>query len=584
MRLPWPFGRSQRSPSTAAAGDGPADGSPVERGSGRAWRELPPLAETVGPPPLVAPSRPFAAALAGGEPPPPILAPLSHGRSLEAPRGIVVGVAKPVQAAPGPNLPRPVQRSPLSSRAHPDTDSPAEEPSFADSIPAARPVASSGVAPPHEVVQPARRRPLTSPTTIERPSLTHAHASPAGSPPVGVIGTPRSGPRPAPVQPESSSQVAAQRAPREPSAPTTLPAAHPDGPRLTVGQARRLGLGAPIIGGADLGTPVGRPIQRSPLDPGALPAVPAARPLEPPDEGHLPASGGPTEMTLPPRRSPAPTAPQAEASVPPLGPPAVVRAPAITAGSTAPARPSPRPAPATSPIVSRQPLRTAVQRSPITHPTSLPEVAGPEPTRPSGAAAASTTGAVRIHRGAEAGDLAAALDAKSFTHGGEIFMPDNHGPLSSGRGRALLAHELTHVTQQRRLGSSLPPEHTPAGKVLEAEAVMAERSSSLPLAAQSGADGRRSTEAPAPGTLTAGSAASAPGPVRAGSPEPQRAPNGDRATAGSAGRATGGGASHGHSEQELEILAHQLYHRIGRHLRRELLVDRERLGFALDRQ
>ena len=34
--------------------------------------------------------------------------------------------------------------------------------------------------------------------------------------------------------------------------------------------------------------------------------------------------------------------------------------------------------------------------------------------------------------------------------------------------------------------------------------------------------------------------------------------------------------------KELEILAHQLYQRIGRHLRRELLVDRERAGFALD--
>jgi hypothetical protein len=37
-----------------------------------------------------------------------------------------------------------------------------------------------------------------------------------------------------------------------------------------------------------------------------------------------------------------------------------------------------------------------------------------------------------------------------------------------------------------------------------------------------------------------------------------------------------------HSEEELEDLAHQLYGRIGRRLRRELLVDRERIGLALD--
>jgi hypothetical protein len=42
------------------------------------------------------------------------------------------------------------------------------------------------------------------------------------------------------------------------------------------------------------------------------------------------------------------------------------------------------------------------------------------------------------------------------------------------------------------------------------------------------------------------------------------------------------GARRGHSEQELEELAGQLYSRIGRRLRREILVDRERSGLALD--
>jgi hypothetical protein len=37
-----------------------------------------------------------------------------------------------------------------------------------------------------------------------------------------------------------------------------------------------------------------------------------------------------------------------------------------------------------------------------------------------------------------------------------------------------------------------------------------------------------------------------------------------------------------YSEPELEDLAHKLYARIGRRLRRELLVDRERAGLAID--
>ncbi len=159
MRLPWPFGRAQRSPSeggdalsgggAALPGHGPALS---ERATGDAWRRLPPLAETVGPPPLVAPNRPFAAALAANDPPAPILAPLSHGRSLEAPRGLVVGVAKPIVAPRGPELPRPVQRSPL----HANRGTPADA-NWSDSLepgveapppaPVTRPVEAAPAAP-----------------------------------------------------------------------------------------------------------------------------------------------------------------------------------------------------------------------------------------------------------------------------------------------------------------------------------------------------------------------------------------------------------------------------------------------------
>jgi hypothetical protein len=52
-----------------------------------------------------------------------------------------------------------------------------------------------------------------------------------------------------------------------------------------------------------------------------------------------------------------------------------------------------------------------------------------------------------------------------------VFLPDWHGSTSGGEARAILTHELTHVAQQRRLGSSLPTEDSPDGAALETEAL-----------------------------------------------------------------------------------------------------------------
>jgi hypothetical protein len=187
---------------------------------------------------------------------------------------------------------------------------------------------------------------------------------------------------------------------------------------------------------------------------------------------------------------------------------------------------------------------------------------------------------VTVHRGAKANDMAGSLDARAFTHGGEIYLPSSHGPLDSGKGRSLLAHELTHVAQQRRFGSSLPAEHTRHGQSLEADAVAAERSGTLPLAVPPAASGD--------GAASAGAqrAPAAPSPERAdetmtvhlATSSIQRAPATDgvqRAPMAQGGRGD-------RTDQELEDLAAKLYSRIGRRLRTELLVDRERAGLALD--
>jgi hypothetical protein len=84
-------------------------------------------------------------------------------------------------------------------------------------------------------------------------------------------------------------------------------------------------------------------------------------------------------------------------------------------------------------------------------------------------------GNVRVHRGDEAERVTADAHARAVTRGGEVFIPDTAGRLDTGAGRGLLAHELTHVIQQRRLGTSVPLEHSPAGRRLEAEASMTER-------------------------------------------------------------------------------------------------------------
>jgi hypothetical protein len=56
---------------------------------------------------------------------------------------------------------------------------------------------------------------------------------------------------------------------------------------------------------------------------------------------------------------------------------------------------------------------------------------------------------VRVHTGGEAAQLNRAVSARAFTHGQDIFLGDGQADLESSAGQQLLAHELTHVVQQR---------------------------------------------------------------------------------------------------------------------------------------
>lgn len=82
---------------------------------------------------------------------------------------------------------------------------------------------------------------------------------------------------------------------------------------------------------------------------------------------------------------------------------------------------------------------------------------------------------VPVYRGPKVGEVARSRGARAFAAGGAVFLPDDAGPVDSPRARGLLAHELVHAVQQRTFGSRLPSHDSPLGQRLEAEAQAAER-------------------------------------------------------------------------------------------------------------
>jgi Domain of unknown function (DUF4157) len=152
---------------------------------------------------------------------------------------------------------------------------------------------------------------------------------------------------------------------------------------------------------------------------------------------------------------------------------------------------------------------------PASHTQSVP----PDVAAPFQALTGLDVAGIAVHRGPAVSEQARAYQARAFTQSGEIFLPDEAGPLEHSEARALLAHELTHAIQQRVLSPSLPDENSALGQELEADASHAEqwyrsggiaplRLAHLPVAALlAGHEGlrtaaRRSAE-PADGTLWA---------------------------------------------------------------------------------
>lgn len=74
-----------------------------------------------------------------------------------------------------------------------------------------------------------------------------------------------------------------------------------------------------------------------------------------------------------------------------------------------------------------------------------------------------------IDRSPESGERATSLGAVAFTERGTVHLPAELGELTDPATRAVIAHELTHVAQQRAFGA-VPAEESDEGHRLEAEA------------------------------------------------------------------------------------------------------------------
>jgi cell wall-associated NlpC family hydrolase len=76
-------------------------------------------------------------------------------------------------------------------------------------------------------------------------------------------------------------------------------------------------------------------------------------------------------------------------------------------------------------------------------------------------------GQVRVHANGEAAQLNRELNAQAFTHGRDVFFGAGKYRPESGEGKRLLAHELTHVIQQRAVAQRQPPQPSHSTAILQ---------------------------------------------------------------------------------------------------------------------
>jgi Domain of unknown function (DUF4157) len=466
--VPW-FRRKRRddgattegSPVAPVPAPAPVAGPPPRRPAPRNWSRLTPLRPTVAPAPRIGEADQFVATLPGTQP--LVHAPVLFGRSADAPRGLVAGLAEPLPVEPAaPAVDEPPAMPPAAS-------SPAPQPEPEPLPPRRLPARSAPIAP--------TSQPLTRVTDEQVPLL---HPTPVAPPP------PRH---------ESTIVTTSQTVGEEPGAAVAEPF-DPTAPprRFNLGQSRRLGLGLPLSHPGDE-PEAGEPVETDPAQPPPLVHPPSAEPA-------------PAPTATPERAEPEPTAlPEPTIVPPPAASPRPETARRVTVDEpVAPVdrpqpplthRPEPpsRPAEAAEPDEPRSPeaesyVLPLYRPAPAAPPRPLPvdapalqvepQVVSRPATVPTDVASTLQAthgvdvGDVLVHRGPGVAVQAQALGAIAFARDEQVFLPEEAGPIDRAEVRGLLAHELTHVVQQRVLGT--PARHGPGeAAALEAEAQDAER-------------------------------------------------------------------------------------------------------------
>ncbi len=262
---------------TASGGAANGAGSAAPAGGPAAWRSLPAVQRSAGPAPLTAPALPFARGLAGRHGPEPTLAPLAHDVAADGTAGLVGGLAVPlVQRVPAAAVAAGGVASgsaalPVASGSHavPGGQRAASARGSRGVTVADIPQRSAGD--PAALVLPPAAPPRTLPAVDGAGvALDATHVAPASSPePVRAVApamgadaaaSPAVEAAAASVAPgvtdDASAFVAPAATPVSPPTATADDAATDDGAeaahpspapgRRTLGESRRLGLGAPL--------------------------------------------------------------------------------------------------------------------------------------------------------------------------------------------------------------------------------------------------------------------------------------------------------------------------------------------------
>jgi hypothetical protein len=599
----WPFNRKAQTPAPSGPQPVPA---PVIR---RDWAGLPPIQRSIGEHPLTAPSDRFSDDLATHHDPSVSSDQMGHQVSAEAPPGLVLALVRPTTRSDGPAMiPRPrVQRrvdGAVAQSGEWDGDEAAPVEARSSPLPAG----------------------VQRTAIVERPVVT-----PVADQPLLTALAPDVDPLPLTSKPQRAAAPMSFDMPLE---STSGGRDHQPAPRLTLGQARRLGLGAPINKVPD------RSVQRSAVEPTQPPPtiLPSPSPSLMSDSlsesaarsetdtmlaSATPTTGSPRlELPLAPTRSTTDSSSESTSAQPDLP---VSRSSAIPAANVSNAGISSSARPTAPPLtVQATPVSDELQVSEIRSATGMPLPLQRHGGVPSATPASALARTAVVPETAAMAPLVGvrqiATLQRSVTDSAAPAEQPRTPPASSGEpddsnGDFDLAIEpgprgLPMIPSDLRLPVLVPSiQRLPAGTVEERPATpltlapqpreMSARWADEGPARRDAAGATNFPLAPAPAIIqriaadesrdqTAWATVAEPSLQRA----PAEAPAVGEAPAGvavgpSAAASPNGTSFHAPAdshaaEGDMDALAGKLYDRIRSRLKTELLVDRERAGFLTD--